>query len=116
MGKNFLFTLAAIACFVFSAQAWGTATSETVTFTVYGNCGMCERAIEGAVKNEKGISFADWDRETHQMKVDFNPSVVTLGAIRQMIADAGYDSDTHRADDRKYDSLPACCKYTRPNN
>ncbi|MEZ4950950.1 MAG: heavy-metal-associated domain-containing protein [Saprospiraceae bacterium] len=88
----------------------------TEVFTVYGNCGMCERTIEGSLKDVEGVTIADWDRETDQMKVSFNPSVIALDDIKQKIADVGYDSDTHRAKDEVYNSLPGCCQYDRPEN
>ena len=36
--------------------------------------------------------------------------------IKQKIADVGYDSDSHRAKDEVYNSLPGCCQYDRPIN
>lgn len=88
--------------------------NETAKFTVYGNCGMCERTIEGALKDVKGVLKADWDRETDQMTVTYNPHKISLDAIKQKIADVGYDSDTHRAKDEVYNNLPGCCQYERP--
>ena len=84
-------------------------------FTVYGNCGMCERTIEGALIDVEGVTLADWDKETHQMTVSFNPEVITLDTIKQKIADVGYDSDTHRAKEEVYNNLPGCCQYERPS-
>lgn len=84
-------------------------------FTVYGNCGMCERTIEGSLKDVEGITLADWDMETDQMTVTFNPEKIMLDAIKQKIADVGYDSDTHRAKDEVYNNLHGCCQYERPN-
>ena len=34
--------------------------------------------------------------------------------FKQQIADAGYDSETHRAKDEVYDNLHFCCQYDRP--
>ncbi len=34
---------------------------ELETFIVYGNCGMCKKTIEGALKDETGVSEAIWD-------------------------------------------------------
>ena len=88
----------------------------TVSFTVYGNCGMCEKTIEGSLKDVKSVTFADWDKETDQMKVTFISNLITLDEIKQIIADVGYDSDTHRAKEDIYLSLPGCCQYERPTN
>jgi copper chaperone CopZ len=87
--------------------------SEKATFTVYGNCGMCERTIEGAVGEKDGVSMADWDRETHQFSVAYDPEKIDLDGIKEKIAAKGYDSDTHRASNDVYDSLPGCCQYKR---
>jgi len=83
---------------------------------VYGNCGMCEKTIENSLKDVKGISQGDWDRETDVMTITFNPEVISLDDIKQKIADVGYDSDTHRAKEEVYNSLPGCCQYERPKN
>jgi periplasmic mercuric ion binding protein len=83
-------------------------------FTVYGNCNMCKRAIEGNVVLLTGIHEAVWDKETDQMTVSFDPKLMTLDKIKQRIADIGYDSDTHRATIEAYNNLPGCCQYERP--
>jgi len=77
---------------------------------------MCERTIEGSLKDVDGVTLADWDKETDQMTVSFNSEVITLDAIKQKIVDVGYDSDTHRAKDEVYNSLPGCCQYERPKS
>ena len=87
---------------------------KTEKFTVYGNCGMCERAIENSLKEVDGISKGDWDRDTDVMTVVYNPKKTSLDDIKQKIADVGYDSDTHRAKDEVYSNLPGCCQYERP--
>lgn len=91
-----------------------TAAEKTEKFTVYGNCGMCKRTIENSLKDVEGVSKGDWDRETDVMTVVFNPEKITLESVKQKIADVGYDSDTHRAEDDVYNSLPGCCQYERP--
>ena len=87
---------------------------KTEKFTVYGNCGMCEKTIENSLKEVKGVSVADWNQETGEMTVTFDAAVITLDAIKQKIADVGYDSDTHRAKEEVYNSLHGCCQYDRP--
>lgn len=123
MKKNIFLIVFAIAFIGFSAnaqeqshEAHHKAEFKKEVFTVYGNCGMCERTIEGSLKNVDGVALADWDKETDQMTVSFNPEVITLDAIKQKIADVGYDSDTHRAKDEVYNNLPGCCQYERPKN
>lgn len=88
--------------------------SETAEFTVYGNCGMCERTIEGAVGDKDGVSKADWSQETQMMSVSYHPEIISLDEIKEKIAAKGYDSDTHKAKDKIYNALPGCCKYYRP--
>lgn len=89
-------------------------TVKTEVFTVYGNCGMCEKTIEGALQDVKGITTADWDKETDQMTVAYDTELITLDAIKQKIADVGYDSDDFRATEETYNNLPGCCQYDRP--
>lgn len=84
------------------------------TFRVYGNCSMCERAIENSTKAQDGVIKADWDKKTDQFTVTFNPTIITLDRIKQQLADIGYDTDTHRAKEEVYNALPGCCQYDRP--
>ena len=87
---------------------------ETETFKVYGNCGMCKRTIEGALKEEAGVSEAIWDMESGEMKVSFDSDNITIDDIKQRIAAVGYDTDSHRAKLDVYSALPGCCQYDRP--
>ena len=87
---------------------------QSETFTVYGNCGMCKRTIEGSLKAEVGISEAIWDIESGEMKVSFDSKSISLEDIKQKIAHVGYDTDTHRAKVDVYNNLPGCCQYDRP--
>jgi copper chaperone CopZ len=93
-----------------------TNTDSTLTdsFTVYGNCGMCKRTIEGSLKDAKGVQLANWETATDQLTISYDSSLITLDQIKQKIADVGYDSDTHRAESEVYNALPGCCQYERP--
>lgn len=90
--------------------------NKTEKFTVYGNCGMCKRTIEGSLKDVKGVSSSEWDMDSGKMTVTFNPHKISLDEIKQKIADVGYDTDTHRAKDEVYSNLHGCCQYERPGN
>ena len=87
---------------------------EATTFTVYGNCGMCKRTIEGSLKDVTGVTDAMWDIDSGEMKVSFDSKSISLDEIKQKIADVGYDTDTHRAKVDVYNKLPGCCQYDRP--
>ena len=90
------------------------AKKKTVTFKVYGNCGMCKSTIEGALKGVKGVSSAAWDSEKKIMTVTFNPKKIELINIHKKIAAVGYDTDKAKAKDETYNSLHGCCQYDRP--
>ena len=99
------------------AVAVSNLQSDDVTieeFTVYGNCGMCERRIEAALSTTKGIQSADWNVDTKVLTVQFDAAIISKEEIQQTIAKAGHDTDEFRADQKIYDSLPGCCQYERP--
>lgn len=108
-------TILSVFSFLFIGMGVNAQQLETTTFTVYGNCGMCERTIEGAVGEKDGVTEADWDRETHQMTITYDPEKISVDMMKEKIAAKGYDSDTHRATDKAYNGLPGCCKYERPD-
>jgi mercuric ion binding protein len=112
--KNALLIIAisALASACGNEVAVGGETTEK--FTVYGNCGMCEKTIETSLADVKGVISADWDKEDDQMTVVFEADVISSDDIKQKIADVGYDTDSHRAKSEVYDELPGCCQYDRP--
>ena len=86
----------------------------TETFTVYGNCGMCESTIENALSSDDGVVYADWIVDTKLLTVKYDTTLISISQIKQTIADVGYDSDSHRAKTEVYDKLHGCCQYERP--
>lgn len=84
------------------------AQTKTDSFKVYGNCGMCQKRIEKAVKLE-GVSAAAWDVDSKIMTITYDQSKVTLDDIQKKIAAVGHDTDKFRAEDKVYDKLPGCC-------
>jgi copper chaperone CopZ len=81
---------------------------------VSGNCEMCKETIEEALKIP-GIKKASWDPEIKILEVDFDPKKISLRDIRQKVADAGYDTDSLKADARAYSELHECCRYREEN-
>ena len=84
-----------------------------VNFKVLGNCGMCEKKIEAAALGLKGVKKAMWDKDLLLLQVKYNSKKVHLSEIKQVVADAGYDTETIKASNEKYNNLHYCCKYDR---
>ncbi|MEQ1747368.1 MAG: heavy metal-associated domain-containing protein [Saprospiraceae bacterium] len=87
-------------------------TLKTETFSVLGNCGMCERTIEKAALGAGAVK-AEWDMETDQLAVVFDPTQTSTDAIQKAVAQSGYDNAGYKAPDASYNNLHGCCKYDR---
>ena len=87
---------------------------KTVSFRVYGECGMCKRRIENALKVD-GIKSAKWDVDTKMLTVDYilSADITGVNKIQQLIAAVGHDTEKYRALDNIYNNLPGCCHYQR---
>lgn len=88
-----------------------SAEHDHAMMTVQGLCGMCKERIETTAKDVPGVSSAVWDGTTKELHLDFDPAQTDLDQISRAIAKAGHDTDKHKADQKTYDALPACCKY-----
>lgn len=88
--------------------------ADTITFKVYGNCGMCKKTIEGAVRKMEGVKSANWDTDSKMLTVNYNTEKVNELDIHKQVAAAGYDTEKEKASDKDYNSLMGCCKYDRP--
>jgi mercuric ion binding protein len=111
MKKQLSLLVTAILLISFTAFA-GNLVKEK--FKVYGNCGMCEKTIEKAAKDLKGVKKANWDQKTKMIEVSYDADIISLDEIHQAIADVGYDTEKAKAKDEVYNALHSCCKYDRP--
>ena len=110
--KNLLYLILSVTFLSSCNQSNSSITNATANFKVWGNCGMCEETIEGALKVD-GVSKADWNTESKQMEVSYDSTKINLDAIQKRIADVGYDTEKFKGDDAAYDKLHQCCQYER---
>ena len=87
--------------------------SQTAQFQVWGNCGMCKKTIEKAAKGVTGVQSVNWNMDTHQFTVTFDPAQTSVDKVHQAIAAAGYDTDVVKGNDEAYNNLHGCCQYER---
>ena len=104
--------LSLVALFMFGAFAV-FAGNKTEKFKVKGTCGTCETRIEKAAKAVDGVATANWDKETKMMDLAFDDSKTDVHKVEMVIANAGHDTEMHRATDKAYNKLPGCCQYER---
>lgn len=82
-----------------------------MSFAVSGNCEMCKDKIEKTIQADPAVFNATWDIDSHLLTISFNSKSTDVNALKQRLAEAGYDTDSHKATDKIYNALPACCKY-----
>ncbi|MBX3101226.1 MAG: heavy-metal-associated domain-containing protein [Bacteroidetes bacterium] len=99
-----------------AARAFGQKGNEPTqaSFTVYGNCSMCQERIETAATRLKGVRKAHWDREKKSLTVSYDPQKLQLKDIHKAVAAVGHDTEEVRAPDKAYEALHGCCQYERP--
>lgn len=83
----------------------------TDTLTVLGNCRMCEKRIEKAVKKVEGVAEAEWNRTTKKLVVTYDVHTTTITDIRAAVLGAGHDLEDEKASDSVYVKLPDCCRF-----
>lgn len=65
---------------------------EKATLSVKGmSCGHCVKAVEGSVGELAGVQNVTVHLNDSKVDVEFDPSVVTIAAIKETIDDQGYD-------------------------
>ncbi len=96
----------------FTAGTAQIKNAKTGSVKIYGNCGMCESAIEKA-GNFKKVAEVDWNKDTKMATLTYDASKTNQEEILKRIALAGYDSDQFLAPDDVYAQLPECCQYDR---
>lgn len=104
-----LFSLTAV---MVALTSLSFAQSQTESFQVSGNCGMCKTRIEKAAK-EAGASDAKWDASTQQLTVTYTSTTTNAAKIQQQVAAVGHDNAGFKATMDVYNKLPGCCKYDK---
>lgn len=110
--NSFRFLLTAGMVIISSTLFAQQTTQQTDTIKVYGECGMCKSRIQKALKVE-GVSQANWNPESKQLMVTYNPAVITHDEIQKKVTAVGHDTEKYRAEDAVYEKLPGCCHYER---
>ena len=87
-----------------------------VSFEVDGICGMCKKRIETAALKSKGVKFAIWNVETHQLNIIMDERKTDVFAIQKNVLKVGhdvigFDAKKMKASDEAYESVHPCCKY-----
>ena len=54
------------------------------------SCEHCQHAIEGAVGTLEGVSQVKVDIPTKAVHINFDPEIVTLAKIGEVLGDTGY--------------------------
>ncbi|MBI5915195.1 MAG: heavy-metal-associated domain-containing protein [Bacteroidetes bacterium] len=116
--KNIKFILPALLALFVAAScssqktAATTAVEKTETFKVLGNCGMCQKTIQGAAL-KAGAKTAAWDMDAHTLTVSFDSGKTSVEKIQEAVAKSGYDTPKHKATEAAYNNLPGCCQFDR---
>lgn len=85
------------------------------TMEVDGVCGMCKARIEKACLSTKGVKYAQWNIETHELKLIFDERKTDTKVIKSNVLAAGHDVEEEKATDEDYAKVHACCKYRDEN-
>lgn len=100
---------------ILTAVLWSTTSMaqsrvDTV-ITVDGVCGMCETRIEKAALELPGVWVADWDMNTHELRLVYRPKKVSLEEISAALNGVGHDTEISKASDEQYGGIHGCCRY-----
>ncbi|CAL2086632.1 conserved exported hypothetical protein [Tenacibaculum dicentrarchi] len=82
-----------------------------ISLNVDGVCGMCKNRIEKAALNCKGVKYANWNVNTHELKLIVDERKTDVKTIQQNVANVGHDTKAVKAPITAYEDLHPCCKY-----
>lgn len=115
--KKILFTVSLLFVgFLGQSQEVEKDKNAKVSFEVDGICGMCKKRIETAALKTKGVKFAIWSVETHQLNLIMDERKTAVLDVQQSILKVGHDvfgADKKKiiAKEEAYNSVHPCCKY-----
>jgi len=96
---------------VLGTSAFAQNKNAKAIIEVDGVCLMCKERIEKACLKTKGVKMADWNVETHELKIFYDERKTDLKTIQQNIAAVGHDTKDFKATDEVYEKIDPCCRY-----
>ena len=84
---------------------------------VEGICNSCKARIEKAALGVKGVKYAQWNVDTHQLSLILDEHKTSVPQIQEAIAKVGHsnslpDGSTKvEASEEDYNKVNDCCKY-----
>ena len=93
------------------ALSYGQNKNAKASIDVDGVCMMCKKRIEKASLKTKGVKYASWNVDTHELKLIFDENKTSLNLIASNVTDVGHDTQSFIASKEAYESLDPCCKY-----
>ena len=91
--------------------SYGQNKNMKASIEVDGVCMMCKKRIEKASLKTKGVKYASWNVDTHELKLIFDENKTSLSQIASNVTDVGHDTQSFIASKEAYESLDPCCKY-----
>ena len=106
----FIFLVLLVFSFRLLAQDKNEFPFTSISFKVFGACEQCKDRIETALKIN-GVKTANWNVDTKQLALEYNPAVISLEKIENKIVMVGHDLANKKAKNVIYKALPSCCHY-----
>ena len=84
---------------------------------VEGICNSCKARIEKAALGVKGVKYAQWNVDTHQLSLVLDESKASTQQVQEAIAKVGHSnslpdgSSKIEATEEDYNKVSDCCKY-----
>ena len=100
-----------IATLLIATVSFAQNKNAKASFEVDGVCMMCKDRIEKACIKTKGVKSANWNVQTHELRLIYNEGKTSLNDVKKNILAVGHDLKEMKATDEAYNSVHPCCKY-----
>ena len=104
-------SLLVIAILFIGISSFAQNKNAKASLEVDGVCMMCKARIEKAAIKTQGVKIADWDVDSHELKLIYDERKTNLETIQKNIAAVGHDTKEFKASEEAYNSVDPCCKY-----
>jgi len=96
---------------------WAQSKNAKAQLNVEGICNSCKARIEKAALGVKGVKYAQWNVDSHQLSLVLDERKTSTAQVQEAIAKVGHSNSlvdgTHKveASEEDYNKVSDCCKY-----